>query len=336
MLNAVLRKSFSKSACRRFASSTSLSSENHYDIIVAGGGMVGSTLACTLTIHEDEEIQVELENGASYTCELLLGCDGVNSKVREAMGVQYVGWNYKQMGLVATLNLSEDTEENRIAWQRYIPTGTIALLPLNTKQSSLVWCNTNENIKQLLKLSPEQFVDELNSALWKQYEKNDIVNQATKCLGSILKTLDAPANIMQQLPPSICSIEESSRAAFPLGFGHAANYIRKGVALVGDAAHRVHPLGGQGVNLGFGDICSLDEILGNAAYSGRKLNNLLDLRKYETARQRHNVPTMLALDGLQKLYTTDFTPVVLLRSLGLQLTHALTPVKRAIIEQASH
>lgn len=291
---------------------------------------------CSLSIETNEDIKVELENGTLYTCELLLGCEGVNSKVREAMGVQYLCWDYNQMGLVATLHLSEDTEENIIAWQRHLPTGPVALLPLNTKQSSLVWYNSPEKTKVLLNLPPDQFVDELNSALWKEYEKSGIVNEATQFLDNILKVFDAAPNCMRQLPPSICGIDENSRAAFPLGFGHASNYIRKGAALVGDAAHRVHPLGGQGVNLGFGDVACINDILGKAVYSGRKLGNLLDLKRYETERQRHNVPTMIALDGLHKLYTTEFMPVVLLRSLGLQITHALSPVKKAIIQQAAH
>ncbi|GJQ85618.1 putative ubiquinone biosynthesis monooxygenase [Trypoxylus dichotomus] len=453
----ILRKTLLSATFKRLASSTVSSNENHYDIIIAGGGMVGSTLACTLAknsklsnrrillleaskdfnwtptekysnrvvalnpntrklldgigawkhieavryapvlklqvwdamsnsmitfnneddskrvayivenhliihavntenktlsnlnivnearikncalpIQADEKIRVELESGTSYTCELLLGCDGVNSKVREAMGVQYLHWSYNQTAMVATLNLSEDTEENVTAWQRHTPAGIVAVLPLTTKQSSLVWHTTPSDAKRLIDLPPDQFIDELNSALWKEYKKSDIVNGANKFVEGVLRFFDAPPNFMQQLPPRISSIDERSRASFPLAFGHSANYVRKGVALVGDAAHRVHPLGGQGVNLGFGDVTCLNEILGEAAYSGRKLGSLMDLSKYETERQRHNVPTMLALDGIQKLYATQFTPVVLLRSIGLQITHALSPVKRAIIQQASN
>ncbi|XP_022902305.2 ubiquinone biosynthesis monooxygenase COQ6, mitochondrial [Onthophagus taurus] len=252
------------------------------------------------------------------------------------MGIQYVSWNYNQMGLVATLQLSETTDQNTIAWQRFLPTGPVALLPLNSKQSSLVWSNTPENVKHLLKLPNDQFIDELNSALFKTFQRNNIVQEANKILDTFFKLINLPPNCMRQLPPSVCDVVEGSRAAFPLGFGHAANYVGKNVALVGDAAHRVHPLGGQGVNLGFGDVECLNEILSEAVYSGRKLGSLLDLKEYETKRQRHNVPTMLALDGLQKLYSTEAAPAVLLRSLGLQITHALSPIKRAIIQQAAH
>nr|XP_023015947.1 ubiquinone biosynthesis monooxygenase COQ6, mitochondrial [Leptinotarsa decemlineata] len=102
-----------------------------------------------------------------------------------------------------------------------------------------------------------------------------------------------------------------------------------------DAAHRIHPLAGQGVNLGFGDVVCLNRILGNAVYSGSKLNDLSYLKEYETERQRHNVPTMLAVEGLHRLYNSNFTPVVLLRSLGLQATHVMNPLKKIIVNQAA-
>ncbi|KAH1006761.1 hypothetical protein HUJ05_007465 [Dendroctonus ponderosae] len=116
-------------------------------------------------------------------------------------------------------------------------------------------------------------------------------------------------------PPKVQDIDSGSRAAFPLGFGHSSQYIRQGVALVGDAAHRIHPLAGQGVNLGFGDVaCNMDYLKG-----------------YESERQKHNVPTMLAVEALHRLYNTKFTPIVLLRSLGLQTTHALEPIKVSLV-----
>jgi ubiquinone biosynthesis monooxygenase Coq6 len=94
-----------------------------------------------------------------------------------------------------------------------------------------------------------------------------------------------------------------------------------------DAAHRIHPLAGQGVNLGLGDVICLNNVLGEAAYNGSKLGALSYLKEYETERQRHNVPMMLVVHGLFQLYSTEFTPLVLLRSVGLQAVHALAPLK---------
>ncbi|XP_074036894.1 ubiquinone biosynthesis monooxygenase COQ6, mitochondrial [Leptinotarsa decemlineata] len=283
--------------------------------------------------HENS-VEIILEDGTRYSSELLLGCDGVNSQVRKAMDVNYLSWSYNQMGVVATLKLSEEIE-NTVAWQRFLPTGPIAFLPLTKTLSSLVWSTTPEHAKNLLKQSESEFVDSINEAIWKVFSRNSVVDQATKTFDNLLRMMNCSADTVRQYPPKIAGIEEGSRAAFPLGFGHATSYIAKGAVLVGDAAHRIHPLAGQGVNLGFGDVVCLNRILGNAVYSGSKLNDLSYLKEYETERQRHNVPTMLAVEGLHRLYNSNFTPVVLLRSLGLQATHVMNPLKKIIVNQAA-
>ncbi|KAK7866922.1 hypothetical protein R5R35_001661 [Gryllus longicercus] len=281
-----------------------------------------------------EQVSVELEDGTELKCSLLVGADGASSLVRKTMGVQYLSWNYHQMGIVATLRLSEPTD-NVVAWQRFLPSGPIALLPLNDELSSLVWSTGTEEAKAILKLSDEEFVDTLNEALWKQYPSDNIVNSATKHFNSVLEFLTLTSNAVRQLQPSIVSVESKSRAAFPLGFGHSTKYVAPGVALIGDAAHRVHPLAGQGVNLGFGDVVALTNQLVDAVSEGNCVSNINYLLRYETLRQRHNVPTILVIDGLQKLYGTTITPLVVLRSLGLQLIHSVPPVKRAILNHAS-
>ncbi|PNF22636.1 Ubiquinone biosynthesis monooxygenase COQ6, mitochondrial [Cryptotermes secundus] len=250
------------------------------------------------------------------------------------MGVQYLSWDYNQMGVVATLNLSEPMN-NVVAWQRFLPTGPVALLPLTDELSSLVWSTSIEHAKELLSISNESFVDALNDALWKKCPRDKIIDVATQRLDNLLESVFETSNAVRQLHPSISGVVEGSRAAFPLGFGHATCYVGKGVALVGDAAHRVHPLAGQGVNLGFGDVKCLSELLCEAVFNGSSLGNMSHLMKYETLRQRHNLPTMLATEGLQKLYGTTLTPVVVLRSLGLQLTHVLSPVKKMIMNYAA-
>ncbi|KAJ0173671.1 hypothetical protein K1T71_010820 [Dendrolimus kikuchii] len=277
---------------------------------------------------------VKLSNGDTYSCQLLIGADGANSAVRRAMGVQYLSWSYEQMGVVATLYLAEECE-NTTAWQRWLPTGPIAILPLDSQRSSLVWSNWEDNAKKLLKLPEEQFVDELNDALWKQYPRSRSVETCTAWMTSCLQRAGLPDGAARQLPPSIRSIAPSSRAAFPLGFGHSTRYIAPGVALIGDAAHRVHPLAGQGVNLGFGDVKVLTELLADTVYSGLDITHSSWLEKYESLRQRHNVPTQLAIEALHRLYTLDLPPLVLLRSLGVQITNAIHPIKKMIMSQAA-
>ncbi|CAH2045501.1 unnamed protein product, partial [Iphiclides podalirius] len=263
-----------------------------------------------------------------------IGADGANSAVRKAMGVQYLSWNYDQTGVVATVHLSEETE-NTTAWQRFLPTGPVALLPLDSTRSSLVWSTTQDHAKDLLKLPDEQFVDALNDALWKQYPRRGAVDACTSWVGSLLRRAGLPDGAERQLPPSVRAVAASSRAAFPLGFGHSTRYVAPGVALVGDAAHRVHPLAGQGVNLGFGDIKDLTEFLADAMYTGLDITHHSWLEKYESSRQRHNVPTQLAIDALYRLYTLDIAPMVLVRSVGLQLTNALHPLKKMIMSHAT-
>ncbi|XP_019880267.2 ubiquinone biosynthesis monooxygenase COQ6, mitochondrial [Aethina tumida] len=284
--------------------------------------------------HEHDKVSLCMENGDEITCDLLLGCDGANSQVRKTMQVHYLSWNYDQMGVVATLQFAEKST-NDTAWQRFIPTGPIALLPLTDELSSLVWSTTPQHAKHLLQLTDDEFVEALNESLWKSFKTNSIVEQVTHGFSNFWRALNCPSDIMRQLPPKICGCQEKSRAAFPLGFGHASNYIGKGVVLVGDAAHRIHPLAGQGVNLGFGDIATLNKVISKAIYSGSTITDMCYLKEYETERQRHNIPTMLAVEGLHRLYNTEFLPLVLLRSLGLQATHAINPLKKAIISHAA-
>ncbi|XP_075152677.1 ubiquinone biosynthesis protein COQ6, mitochondrial [Haematobia irritans] len=274
--------------------------------------------------------EVTLQGGEKFSCELLIGADGANSLVRKEMGVDVYSMDYKRMGLVATLELS-DACDNSVAWQRFIPTGPVALLPLTDKLSSLVWSTTVPHAKELLNMSPENFVDALNEAFCKEYPKNEITVKALDIMNSLM---GRSTNTLRQYPPRVCGVIEKSRATFPLGFLHASSYVCSGAALIGDAAHRVHPLAGQGVNLGFSDVCFLAECLAEGAYAGAKLGDKLYLTKYEQRSLMKNVPILLGIHGLHTLYSTTFSPVVLLRSLGLQLTNNIPPIKDIFMKKA--
>ncbi|KOC63288.1 Ubiquinone biosynthesis monooxygenase COQ6 [Habropoda laboriosa] len=303
-----------------------------------------------------ENAEIQLQNGTTYRTKLLIGADGANSLVRQTMGTQYIKWDYNQLGVVATLKLSEPTE-NIVAWQRFLPTGPIALLPLTDCLSSLVWSLPTDEAKRLLKVSEEEFVDSINDALWRVYPKDGIIESGLRALEQLLEGLSLQTGVVRQLQPSVSAIVEGSRAAFPLHFGHSVCYVQTGTVLVGqvkehnyvyseytllyfysmehhfctkffrDAAHRIHPLAGQGVNLGFGDITVLVKLLAEAVVTGASLGDIMYLRKYETLRQRYNVPVMLSIDALHRLYKGTAAPVVLARSLGLQLTNAIPVIK---------
>ncbi|XP_063831673.1 ubiquinone biosynthesis monooxygenase COQ6, mitochondrial [Ostrinia nubilalis] len=316
------------------AVNTELMASDIRNVKIVYGAKIADYQLAKSTKEASTQNLVKMSNGDVYACDLLIGADGANSAVRKAMGVQYLSWNYDQMGVVATLHLAEEVN-NDVAWQRWLPTGPVALLPLDATRSSLVWSTWQDNAKELLKLSDESFVDALNDALWKQYPRSSSVDACMSWLGSWLKRAGLPDGEARQLPPSIKSIAPNSRAAFPLGFGHSTRYIAPGVALVGDAAHRVHPLAGQGVNLGFGDVKDLTTFLADSIYTGFEITHHSWLQKYESSRQRHNVPTQIAVDALHRLYTLQLPPAVLARSLGLQLTNALHPVKKMLISHAT-
>lgn len=247
------------------------------------------------------------------------------------MCVDNFSLSYKQLGVVATVELNpEESECNTIAWQRFLPSGPVALLPLSENLSSLVWSTNVEHAKELLKMEPDDFVIALNEAFIKQYSSNRLVSDILKTVDTFLSN----KNKISQLPPSVVKVQENSRAAFPLGFGHAASYVCTGAALIGDAAHRIHPLAGQGVNLGFGDVVKLTEILSNAVYNGSEMGNLSYLLQYERERLKANVPIMVGVHALQQLYCNEFPPIVLMRSLGTKITNSATPLKNFFMQKA--
>ncbi|XP_065072879.1 ubiquinone biosynthesis monooxygenase COQ6, mitochondrial [Ochlerotatus camptorhynchus] len=286
---------------------------------------------CSLIRDGAEKSTVRLSNGDRVQCELLVGADGFNSLVRRSMGVDNFTLAYNQMGVVATLKLAGAVANNVTAWQRFLPTGPIALLPLNDDMSSLVWSTTVAEAKRLVQLDEPSFVAALNEAFTKSYPRNNVIEEIMKNVNSLISSQTG-----QRLEPApvVEAVMEKSRAAFPLGLGHTSTYVGHGVCLIGDAAHRVHPLAGQGVNLGFGDVQCLTDVLAEANYSGLGLNNIAELVKYEQERLRHNVPIILTTHGLQRLYTTDFAPIVGLRSIGLTITNSVPPLKKFLMNYA--
>jgi len=279
-------------------------------------------------------VQLTLASGETLQTKLLIGADGPNSMVRRESGIPTVKWNYDQSAVVAVLHLSEPTE-NIVAWQRFLPTGPIAMLPLSDTQSSLVWSTSHRHAEELLELDEESFVDAINSAFWSNENQSELMETAGSLFRSALSVLMPSAGSSRQLPPSVSGIGPKSRVMFPLGMGHASEYIRHRVALIGDAAHRVHPLAGQGANLGFGDVACLTRVLSQAAFNGKDLGAMQHLLEYETERQRHNLPMMAAIDLMKHLYSTNAAPAVLLRTFGLQATNMLPPLKEQIMAFAS-
>ena len=250
--------------------------------------------------------------------------------MRQSIGSEYRSWDYPQMGLVATLKIEGKPGPNTTAWQRFLPSGPVALLPLSPELSSLVWTVDKTQVKPLLEMSEETFVRKLNRALTSELDQNKLVNSVTSSVRQLLGREETKED--QELPPVVRAA--ANRAAFPLGFGHSVRYSGPRTALIGDSAHRLHPLAGQGVNLGFGDVAGLVRAVEESLRSGAVLGQQDCLLSYETERQRHNLPTMLGVDALQRLYSSQATPLVLARSLGLLVTNAVNPVKMMIMKHA--
>lgn len=254
-----------------------------------------------ITAIEDEEAQVRLrfENEDAITAALLVGADGGNSRVRQQAGITTRGWVYEQKAVVTTVTTQNPHQQT--AWQRFMPTGPLAFLPLRDGRSSIVWSTTPLHADELLALDEAAFCHALGDAFEHQ-------------LGEVLQV--------------------GERAAFPLRLQHSTSYIAKRRALVGDAAHMIHPLAGQGVNLGFLDAAALCEVLLDAQSQHKDFCAHAVLRRYERWRKGDNLLTMSAMDGFKRLFGSSSPPLRLLRNAGLRLANIDGPVKNGLIRQA--
>jgi len=272
----------------------------------------------------------------AFFSDFQIGADGFNSGLRKAMNSQYISYDYAKMGVVATVEISE-TESNVTAWQRFLPSGPIALLPLNNQLSSLVWSTDKESAKCLLDLPTDEFVDRVNQALWNDEHQNLLAQDVSERVAEMVRVLNVNSsedgNHFRQLPPSIVGVV-GRRGAFPLALGHAVDYISEKAALIGDAAHRVHPMA-QGANLGFGDVATLTDVIVQAVANGADIGSTVYLDEYQSSRLQHNIPVMASIHGLHFLYNTTWTPFVLLRSVGFNLLDALPSIKQLISRRAN-
>ncbi|CAH8631109.1 unnamed protein product [Schistosoma mattheei] len=328
-----------------------------YDVIIVGGGMVGFGLAAVAAASkslgkksilllessgkkkyqrkEEYENRVVALNDLSVNMlkdigvwefiqsfrsqpvnKMKIGADGFNSLVRRTANIHTIGWNHNQKAIVATLKLEQANNES-IAWQRFLPTGPVALLPLSKEYSSLVWSTTSYEADRLMNLKDLDFIQELNDCLTKPNESTSqigaLFNKMGQCFASIvdyfgnqIKSTDNESESSSFSTPTVLSIQPNTkRACFPLGFQHATFYSAPHVALVGDSAHRILPLAGQGVNLGFGDVVSLVKHLEEAVLHGANIGSLAYLKDYTNERQRIIVPLAGTLELINLLYSTD-------------------------------
>ncbi len=243
--------------------------------------------------------RVQLTDGRILTTRLLVGADGAQSKVRQLADIDVRGWDYDQKAIVANVRTAESHQET--AWQRFLPTGPLAFLPLSDGRCSIVWVMAPESADELLALNDAEFAEALAAAF----------DQRLGAIGAV-----------------------GSRGAFPLRLQHARAYVKPGLALMGDAAHVVHPLAGQGVNLGLLDAATLAEVILDALAVGHDFSSIKTLRRYERRRKGDNLLMLGVMDGFKRLFGNTLPPVRLLRNLGLNLTDASGPLKNLIARRA--
>jgi 2-octaprenyl-6-methoxyphenol hydroxylase len=254
---------------------------------------------------EPDRILADLSDGARLDAALLVAADGARSRLREAAGIGWVGWAYDQQGIVATLSHERDHEGRAV--EHFLPSGPFAILPLTPggslgHRSSIVWTEKAGAVAGLLALAPERQLEEVEWRFGLQ-------------LGRL--ALETPLQ------------------AHPLSFGIARRFAAERLALLGDAAHVIHPIAGQGLNLGLKDVASLAEAIVDAVRLGLDPGGADVLRTYERARRFDTVAMGAVTDGLNRLFSTDLTPVRLLRDLGLGLVDRAPALKRFFIGQAA-
>lgn len=247
------------------------------------------------------ERSVGLDNGQRINARLIVAADGAQSHLRALADISTRGWSYQQKGLVATVTTREPHQQT--AWQRFLAEGPLAFLPLPAAhQCSIVWTLNDNSADRLLAADDNTFIQSLNEAY--QYR-----------LGEVSKV--------------------ESRAAFPLHLRHANSYIQTGLALVGDAAHTIHPLAGQGVNIGLLDAATLAQVVIEAQQKQRDIGSLHTLQKYQRQRRADNLTMQLSMDLFKRTFSSDLTAVKWLRRSALTTVNRNALLKQFFIGQAA-
>ena len=247
-----------------------------------------------------KHIDVMLADGAAISARLLVGADGARSVIREQAGIVTHGWNYGQSAIVTTVGHERDHEGR--AEEHFLPAGPFAILPLTGRRSSIVWTESTKEAERIVALPDDEFHDELEKRFGLQ-------------LGEI-----------EAIGP---------RRAFPLGLHTARSFIAERLALVGDAAHIIHPIAGQGLNMGLRDVAALAEAVADAARLGLDIGGADVLERYQRWRRFDTMTMSVATDGLNRLFSNRSDVLRLVRDIGLGLVERAPVLKRLFIREAA-
>ncbi|MEE8189640.1 MAG: UbiH/UbiF/VisC/COQ6 family ubiquinone biosynthesis hydroxylase [Kiloniellales bacterium] len=251
-----------------------------------------------------EGVEAVLGDGRRLRARLAVSAEGKDSPLRQAAGIRVTRWDYPQCGIVCTVG--HEKPHHGVAHEHFLPSGPFALLPMTDgadggHRSSLVWTERRVLVPAMMALSPAGFAREL----MRRYGDG---------LGALRQV--------------------GGRWSYPLGLMHAERYVDRRLALIGDAAHVIHPISGQGLNLGLRDVAALAEALMDARRLGRDLGSAQVLARYQRWRRFDNSLLMVVTDGLNRLFSNDLAPLRLARDLGLAAVDRLPPLKRVFMRHA--
>lgn len=252
----------------------------------------------TAQVYDGGSWRLTLDNGETLTTRLLVGADGANSFVRRQAGIGVSGWQYRQSCLLMTAACSYGQQD--VTWQVFTPHGPRAFLPLYDQWASLVWYDGAERIRQLQTLPLSALQQEVGRVF----------------------------------PARLGEVKLHAAGAFPLTRAHARRYVQPGLALVGDAAHTINPLAGQGANLGFRDVDALADVLIGAREHGEPWDELRILRRYQCRRYADNLLMQNGMDAFYAAFSNDSLPLKLARNAGLLLAQRAGLVKKRALKYA--
>jgi 2-octaprenyl-6-methoxyphenol hydroxylase len=245
-------------------------------------------------------VSMRFADGSNKSSRLLVAADGARSRIREIAGIPTYGWSYDQAGIVTTV--AHERDHDGRAEEHFLPAGPFAILPLKGKRSSIVWTEASDTAKRILALPEELFQDELERRFGLH-------------LGA-LKVLAPPR-------------------AYPLGLSVARTFVGERLALVGDAAHVIHPIAGQGLNMGLRDVAALAEVVVEAARLGFDPGGAEVLARYQRWRRFDTMAMSVATDGLNRLFSNRSDALRLVRDVGLGMVDRLPRLKRLFIREAA-
>lgn len=247
----------------------------------------------------EQAITIHTHSGHVLNAALLVGADGKHSIIRKLAGIREMNWGYRQSAIVCTI--AHEKPHDGLAQERFLPAGPFAALPMTGNRSSLVWVEPEDRVQLYLDLPEEEFVQEIEERIGGHLGRISVVGK---------------------------------RFSYPLSLMHAKDYIADRVALIGDAAHAIHPLAGQGVNLGFRDVAVLSELILKEHVAGDDIGTNDVLRHYQQWRRFDNVAMLAVTDIFNRLFSNNILPIQLARGLGLWAVNQAKPLKRFFMHHA--